>query len=379
MSVKTVLITGGSGAVGSAVVPLFLNEPDTQIRLLIRAESAEHLQQRMDALMQYWQPELNDENAASRVQVLRGDVSEPNLGLTEDEYQQLTGELTHILHCAANVKMNMSFEQAQKISVDSARYIVELAEDCQALGQFEKLDFVSTLGVAGKMRGLIPERPLTETREYHNTYESSKAEAETFVLDKMNSGLPISIHRPSMVVGDSLTGKTIHFQIFYYLMEFITGRFSYGLLPNPKEVKLDIIPSDYVARALYWSSGDRESTGSIFHLCSGPDCAIKISDLVVLVRRILTDSFGEKLPPVTIAPAGLFSALLPVLKLVTTKKVRARLNNLPLFLDYLNDQQLFENTKTVQVLSAAGISIPAVDQYLGHVITYYRQATARKS
>lgn len=373
MTVKTVLITGASGAVGSAVVPLFLNEPETQLRLLIRADSASHLQERLGALMDYWQPELEDADAISRVQAFRGDVSEPQLGLQAYEYQQLTEELTHIIHCAANVKMNMSYEQAQKISVDSARYIVGLAEDCVASGQFAKLDFVSTLGVAGKMRGLIPERPLIEAREYHNTYESSKAEAETFVLEKMNAGLPVSIHRPSMVVGDSVTGKTIHFQIFYYLAEFITGRFSFGILPNAGDVKLDIIPSDYVAKALYWSSGDSESTGSLFHLCSGPDHSIRIMDLVVNVRAILASSYDEKLPALIVAPASLFNILLPVLKLVTTKKVRARLSNLPLFLDYLNDQQLFDNTETTQVLSAAGISIPDVNQYLEKVIGYYRQ------
>ena len=148
---------------GSALVPLFLKEEGTRLILLIRAHSEEYLRERVKKLIEYWGPEVEDLAATERIEPLRGDVSEPRLGFTSETYDALTSRLTHIVHCAANVKMNLPLEEARKISVDAVRHIADLAEACLRHDQFAKLDCVSTLGVAGRMQGLIPERPL-ETR-----------------------------------------------------------------------------------------------------------------------------------------------------------------------------------------------------------------------
>ena len=83
---KTVLITGATGAIGSAVAPLFLAEPDTRVHLLLRADSTEHLQQRLQQLLEFWGDDIPD-TASSRIELHRGDVSAPQLGLADDEYQ----------------------------------------------------------------------------------------------------------------------------------------------------------------------------------------------------------------------------------------------------------------------------------------------------
>ena len=58
---------------------------------------------------------------------------------------------------------------------------------------------------------------MPEVRTFHNTYEQAKAEAEEYLYPFMaDERLPITIHRPSMVVGDSMTGKAISFQVFYH-------------------------------------------------------------------------------------------------------------------------------------------------------------------
>ncbi len=370
MSGKIALITGATGVVGSAVVPVFLQEPDTEVRLLLRARSEEHLQERSQSLFAYWKPELQSDSAMIRIKALRGDVSETRLGLSEEAYETLASELTHIVHCAANVKMNMSAAEARKSSVDSAAEIAALAERCQQNGQFRKLDYVSTLGVAGRMRGLIPEGPLVETREFHNTYESSKAEAEEFILEKIKNGLPVTIHRPSMVVGDSRTGKIIHFQIFYYLGEFLSGKLTHGFLPIIKDVKLDTIPVDYVARALHWSSGNDACNGKIFHLCSGPDQAMDIPELTDLLRANLI-SRDNKLPRLHRIPITLFRRFISLVGLAASQKTKKALKNLHLFLDYLDDQQLFDNTKSRESLAASGISLLSPKDYLGNVLDYY--------
>ena len=45
----------------------------------------------------------------------------------------------------------------------------------------------------------------------------------------------VTLHRPSMVVGHAETGKVIHFQVFYHLCEFLSGRHTRGLIPADRK------------------------------------------------------------------------------------------------------------------------------------------------
>jgi nucleoside-diphosphate-sugar epimerase len=222
------------------------------------------------------------------------------------------------------------------------------------------------------MQGLIPERPLVEKREFHNTYESTKAEAEDYIRQKSHEGLPVTIHRPSMVVGDSRNGKIIQFQVFYYLCEFLSGRPTRGIMPDTRGVKLDIIPVDYVTRAIHWSSNHEGANGRILHLCSGPEHAIEIPALTDSVRDIL-ESSGEDLPRIRSVPLGAFSALISILRFAVSGKTRKAFRNLELFLDYAHDRQIFANHETTEILRKDGIFIPLVDEYLRSIIHYWRK------
>ena len=368
---KSVLITGATGVVGSALAPLFLNEPDTEVWLLLRAADESKLQQRLQGLFDYWGADISSASARQRVKAVRGDVSESHLGLAPQDYTTLSQRLTHIVHGAASVKLNLSEAEARRNSVVAIANILELVDACRANGQFRKLDYISTVGVAGRRQGLVPEEPLPEQREFHNTYESAKAEAERLLLLRSSQGLAATIHRPSMVVGNSRTGKIIHFQVFYYLSRFFSGEFSFGIVPKLTEVRLDTIPSDYMAAAIHWASGTEQVTGRILHLCSGPDQAIPIMKLVSIIRANRA-AHGDALPPLRPVPMPLFKLCLKPLEWLSGHG--QRLANLPPFLDYMQDRQLFDNQRSAELLAAVGIVLPVPQDYLDNVLTFYAQA-----
>lgn len=364
---KSYFITGATGAVGSALVPLLLSDPDIVVRLLLRASTEEHLRERLEHLFRFWEVAPDDEAFRSRVIGLRGDVTLPRLGVTDAEYDDLSQSSTHIVHAAGNVRLNLPLSVALKSAVDSAEEIVALARACRRL---EKLEFVSTVGVGGRMP-LVPERWLREPREFHNTYEQAKAEAEEYLRRETEErGLPVTVHRPSMVVGDSHTGKIIHFQVFYYLCEFLSGRQTAGLLPRLDGVTLDTIPVDYLARALQWSSSQADTTGKILHLCSGPQRAMAVPWLIDALRELLVQE-GDRLPVLKRVPLWLFRGALPVLKATAGSRVRKALDNLTVFLEYARDRQTFENRETEELLSVAGIAVPAPKNYLAPAVTRY--------
>src|SRR6185312_130864 len=237
-------------------------------------------------------------------------------------------------------------------------------------GTRAKLEFLSTVGVGGRLEARLPERFITEARRYHNTYEQSKAEAEEFVREQIARGLPATVHRPSMVVGDSRSGHTIGFQIFYHLVEFLTGNRTFGAFPSFGKTCLDIVPVDYVSAAVVWSSEQESTVGKILHLCSGPDGSLPIG---VLQQRIRSQfaAAGARLPPMVKLPPALFRAAARIIGALSPPQLKRAIATLPIFLDYLAEDQAFENGATRRLLGAAGIALPAVESYLSKVLGYY--------
>lgn len=367
---RKVLITGATGVLGSALAPLFINEPETQVLLLIRAGDDRVLAQRLEALFAFWGADIAEPGARSRVTALRGDAAEPGFGLPRAVGDGLARDLTHIVHCAASVRLDLSEGEARRSALDPARHAVALAAACRGNGRFAKLDYVSTLGVAGRLQGMVPERPLTEARGFHNTYESAKAAAEELVLAAAQDGLPVTIHRPSMVVGHSRTGKISRFQVFYFLSRFLSGRHTWGLIPRLEGMSLDLVPCDWVAGAIHRASLDGRTVGRILHLCAGPDRAVPFLDLV----RILGEHYRRRelhLPRLRLVPPRLFLAALVALRLIAHGDSRHRLGNLEMFLDYMADRQVFANRETLRLLGYGGDDAPpAPATFLTPVLEY---------
>lgn len=375
---KNYFITGATGAIGAALVPLLMKDSDARVSLLLRAKNQGHLHERMAGLMNFWGYTANDQAILDRITPLMGDVTLPNFGLSPEIYQKISEQCTHIIHSAGNVRMNLPLAEARRSAVDSAHHIIDLAMLCRKNGNFKKVEFVSTIGVAGKMSGAVPETWLMHKREFHNTYEQAKAEAELVVRDAIVEGIPITVHRPSMVVGNSRTGEIIHFQIFYHICEFLSGRRTLGLVPQIENMKLDIIPADYVAKVIACSKSDDKATGCILHECSGYENSLSISELREKIQAIFREK-GVALPKNITLPVWLFRGMLPLIGIFVSKKIKRSLKVLPVFFDYLQENQEFGNEKTLAWLEESGICLPNVDSYLETVLEYYLEYGKRTS
>lgn len=368
---KHVFLTGATGTIGSELLPLFLGETDTRLTVLIRAPDADALQARVRELLAYCGIDPADARAA-RLQALRGDISEQDFGLDVPTLTALGQRLTHIVHCAASVKLNLSMEEARASAVVPTRQILSLARAAAEAGHLQKVDMVSTVGVWGCEPGTMPEQPLPEVEHFHNTYEAAKAEAER-VLWADGGGLPITVHRPSMVVGNAANGRVIHFQVFYHLCEFLSGARTRGVMPDLAGATLDTIPVDYVARAIHWCSGRPETAGRILHLCSGPGEAVALLDLQRQVRRMWQDA-GIPVPSLKRVSRHLIAALVPVVGAFLPDRQRRALRALPPVLAYLAERQAFGNTRSRRELEDAGIPFPSPAGYLEAVLRFYLQA-----
>lgn len=367
-SVKHYFVSGATGVVGSSLVPVLLGDPDARLALLIRAGTADELAQRLERLYVFWNVPPNDEATRSRIVALAGDTTVPQFGLGETEYSRLCASCTHVIHAAGLVRMNLPLQEARRSAVESVANIVALSRSCTAL---RKLDVVSTVGVGGRMPHTVPERWLTEPRAFHNTYEQAKAEAEDVLREQVGRApLPLTVHRPSMVVGDSRSGRIISFQVFYFLCEFLSGRRTFGFYPAFGEARLDVIGCDIVADAIAAASNDEQTVGRILHLCSGPQDALRIETLKAHVRQAFA-RHGLAVPGERVLPRRTYTRLAALAGKIAPPRARKALSTLPIYLEYLADSQAFDDARFSDWLAGRGRQRPAPTQYLSQVLDYY--------
>ena len=226
-----VLLTGATGFVGLELLRRFIERGDRRIHALVRAADDEAAAERLPA--------------HARLSAVAGDIEEPGLGLSEENRERLARDVTTVVHCAASISFDLSLEESRRVNVDGTRNVVDFAKRCRRL---ERLTYVSTAYVAGEPRGLFREDQLDVGQRFRNPYERSKFEAERMIRSEA-AGLPLQILRPSIVVGDSRTGRTSSFNVLYGPLKAL-ARGRIPAIPARRSSPVDIVPVDYVARAL---------------------------------------------------------------------------------------------------------------------------------
>jgi thioester reductase-like protein len=274
-----VVLTGATGFVGSELLARFLERGDRRVYALVRAGDGEEAAARL--------PEHD------RLTAVAADLERPDLGLERRAADRIAEDATTVVHCAASISFGLDLETARRVNVDGSRRMVELAELCARRGDgLERLSYVSTAYVAGAHRGLFEEDQLDVGQRFRNSYEQSKFEAETLVRERAR-GLPLQVLRPSIVVGDSHTGRTSSFNVLYApLKAFARGRLP--AIPGRRSAPVDIVPVDYVANAAYGLA--THGADGTFHLVAGQN-ATTVGRLLDLSSRHLRRRPPRMLPP----------------------------------------------------------------------------------
>jgi nucleoside-diphosphate-sugar epimerase len=204
-----IFLTGGTGFLGSHLAAAFL-ERGHDVALLARLGRTASAAERVSRLMDWFG--LGPE-ARRRLRVLEGDVTQYRLGLDPDAYRS-AGELAEeVVHCASETSFSLRRRaEVERVNGEGLRRVLQFARESRALA----FHHVSTAFVAGRTTGPCPEELVTET-QFHNPYEETKCRGEHEVLVACaEAGIRPSIYRPSIVYGDSRTGRSLLFNAVYY-------------------------------------------------------------------------------------------------------------------------------------------------------------------
>jgi nucleoside-diphosphate-sugar epimerase len=211
------LVTGATGVLGRALIPL-LGGFDV-VALTHRADLG-----------------------VPGVTTVRGDLTLPGLGLDDATYRKLAAQTTTVLHAAAITDFGVGEPRTSALNVDGTRRVLDLAARAGA-----RVVYVSTAFVARRELTTEARRGSTwEAEASPESYLSSKRRAEALVT---GSGLPATVARPSVVIGDSRTGGIARYQGLHWVIRGLL-RNQVPILPVQPEARVDVVPVDVAARGL---------------------------------------------------------------------------------------------------------------------------------
>ena len=344
-----VLLTGATGFVGMEVLGELLEGGGREVVCLIRAPDDAAAAARLEGVLRnLWR---DPAPFRPRVRALAGDVGRPGLGLDGAARSRLAGEVGAVLHCAASIAFDLPLEEARAVNVGGTREVVAFCRDAQAAGGLERFVHVSTAYVAGRHAGTFGEGELDVGQSFRNTYEQTKWEAEHLVRDA--GDLAPVIARPSIVMGESSSGWTPAFNVLYWpLRAFARGLFD--TVPARPGARVDIVPVDYVARALVALLAG--GPAGVVNLVSGRD-APDVEQLLALACA----RFGRQKPPI-VEPGS------------TGTGSAAADDHGAVYFPYFDMDVVFDDERARTLLGARGLRPPRLAEYFGILIDYAEEA-----
>ena len=295
-----------------------------------------------------------------------GDLTAPGLGLGADR-EWVAEEVGEVVHAAASVAFDLSLAESRLINVEGTRRVLDLAEDCAARGEgLRRITYVSTAYVAGDRHGCAGEAELDVGQGFRNAYEQSKHEAERLVWSRRDR-LPVTIVRPSIVVGERGTGWTASFNVVYGpLRAFASGRLP--VIPGRRDAVLDIVTVDHVADAILALAASPVAVGRTFHVVAGEQ-ATTLGELARLAAR----RFGRR-PPRLVPPRIYRSALHPLILHRADADTRRRLVRSEVYFPYFSLDLRFDDHRARELLDPLGIRATPLREYFDTMIDFAEAA-----
>lgn len=269
---KYTLLTGATGLVGRYLVRDLLLA-GKRLAVVIRASRKENVAERMEGILQKWETDLG--RTLPRPICLEGDVCEEGLGLNSADRRWVGNHCDRVIHNAAILEFHGADRNGEpwRTNLHGTRHMLEL---CRQL-KIRDLHYVSTAYVCGRREGVVCESELDVGQKFRNDYEESKFLAEQEVrkaefLDKL------TVYRPAVIAGDSVTGYTNTYHGLYVYMRLIAVMFG-TTTPDEQGVRKmalrfnftgeegrNIVPVDWVSAVMCRLFDNPAAHGGTYHL-----------------------------------------------------------------------------------------------------------------
>jgi thioester reductase-like protein len=261
-----IFLTGSTGYIGAHVAANLLDEHGASLNLLIRARDTEDAEQRLWRAVQLHMvfPRFY-EHLQTRVRIFRGDLTDSYFGLARDDYDRLIHTTDSVIHCAASLNRK-SEKSCLNVNLRGTLEVLQLATRVDHYHGLRRFSHVSTVAVAGKRSNEVvrEENSIDWDRSDYDPYARTKKFCEHMIRQLLPES-PITIFRPSIVLGDSRRAETTQFDMVKAFV-FLAGL---PVLPFRPSDKIDIVNVDFVADAIATLHQKENPLYDTYHLSSG--------------------------------------------------------------------------------------------------------------
>ncbi len=342
-----IFLTGSTGYLGSYLAAGLFSGHRDSLNLLVRAKSEQEARERLwQSLQLHFEFDEFREYLSTRVQIFRGDLTSERFGLSEDEYRRLVESTDSLIHCAASLNRK-SEKQCLNVNLRGSLEVIQLARRIQDHHGLRRYSHVSTVAVAGTRQDEVvrEDESIDWARSDYDPYARTKKFCEHMV-HQLLPDVSRTIFRPAIVLGDSRKPETTQFD----MVQAFSVLASLPVLPLRPDDRIDIVPADYVGKAIVAIHQKDSPAHKIYHLSSGTGSQ---------TYRELTDAIakdGGWRKPVYVSSLG--SPFSGTVNWLSRKKsdLGRGASLLKVFWPYLTWNTVFDNSR---VIAELGGEVPA--------------------
>ena len=349
---ETLFVTGFPGFLGSRLLPRILRRaPQARAACLVQPKFEALAKERVASL------EAAEPALAGRIDLVAGDLTAAGLGI--DEGPGLAARTSEIWHLAAVYDLSVPRGVGMRVNVEGTRNVLRFAEGCPGLRRHH---YVSTCYVSGRHCGPFHESDLDVGQSFNNFYEETKFLAEVEVAEARSGGLPTTVYRPAIVVGDSRTGDTQKFDGPYFLLQWLVrqprGWAVVPLVGDPTMVRFNMVPSDFVIDAIEHLSGLEASAGRTYQLADPRP--LTVDDLLTEMLRAV-DRRGIRVPLPRRLTTWALAHIGPLERFVGIPASAV---------EYFVHPTHYDTAQTDHDLAGSGVACPPVADYLPTLVRF---------
>ncbi|HEY6879039.1 MAG TPA: SDR family oxidoreductase, partial [Polyangiales bacterium] len=261
---KRVLLTGATGFLGGAFLAHTRRLDNIEWILPARGASDADARQRVWRRLTRFVDEATAARILARATVVRTDLLAPD-ALT----QEVLEGVTHVVHLAANTSF-IAKEGVFEMNYGGTR---ALAQRLRAVHSLERFVYVGTAMICGDdpSQTVFEDNYPSVGAKHLVPYTASKAAAEQMLRSEFPD-LPLVVARPSVVIGHTELGCAPSGSIFWVVRALERVR----LLSGSEDARLDVVPADYVARALDHLTFAPQLRYRTYHISAGSESATPI-------------------------------------------------------------------------------------------------------
>ncbi|MBK8305415.1 MAG: SDR family oxidoreductase [Chloracidobacterium sp.] len=348
---ESIFLTGFPGFIAGRLVER-LAKPETQFYLLVQPQFIDKAMDEIEEIA-----ELTNTPLESYV-IVEGDITQPNLGISDDDLQTILFETTDVFHLAAAYDLGVPKDVAFNVNLEGTKNVNDLVRSVRNLRRY---NYVSTCYVAGKREGEISETELEHNAGFRNNYEETKYLAEAEV-EKLKPAFPVTIYRPAVVVGDSQTGETSKYDGIYYLINYLRKApwlFRVMNVGNDT-VKLNLVPVDFVVDAIVALARDKAAVGKTIALADAEP--LTTAALFDVIAKELTGRKSEFGPPVKLTEWFLHTRISPAITGLPHHGV-----------PYFFISQKYDTSNAAELLRPHGIECPRFEKYVENLLDFVEE------